>query len=163
MTLQARCEYLNQHEPAAFLGPAGVLRFRGASDGRLQHRAACYYWPAQAGVPPRGVVVLVHGQGSFITFEFLSNSLVSCCGRCEGGAPTLTSSSCCCYCQQAAHHRRHTPPQGVGQPKLYQGSWVQELNAAGFSVAGIDNRGCGRSARHGNARLHECSERRAPC
>lgn len=37
------------------------------------------------------------------------------------------------------------PPQGVGQPKVYDGSWVAALNAAGFSVAGIDNRGCGRS------------------
>jgi alpha-beta hydrolase superfamily lysophospholipase len=36
--------------------------------------------------------------------------------------------------------------QGVGNWKTYEGSWVQSLNAAGFSVAGIDNRGCGRSS-----------------
>lgn len=36
--------------------------------------------------------------------------------------------------------------QGVGNTKTYEGSWVQALNQAGFSVAGIDNRGCGRSS-----------------
>jgi pimeloyl-ACP methyl ester carboxylesterase len=34
----------------------------------------------------------------------------------------------------------------VGNWKTYEGSWVAALNAAGFSVAGIDNRGCGRSS-----------------
>lgn len=36
--------------------------------------------------------------------------------------------------------------QGVGKRKTYAGSWVESLNNAGYSVAGIDNRGCGRSA-----------------
>lgn len=75
MTLCARWQYLNTQEPAAFLGPAGVLRFRGAAGGG--HRMACYFWPAPAHAPPRGVIVLVHGQGSFLCFEFLSNALVS--------------------------------------------------------------------------------------
>lgn len=36
--------------------------------------------------------------------------------------------------------------QGVGKRKTYAGSWVESLNKAGFSCAGIDNRGCGRSS-----------------
>lgn len=32
-----------------------------------------------------------------------------------------------------------------GKPQQYEGSWVQRLNAAGVSVCGIDNQGCGRS------------------
>jgi hypothetical protein len=35
--------------------------------------------------------------------------------------------------------------QGVGKRKTYAGSWVEALNKAGYSCAGIDNRGCGRS------------------
>lgn len=35
--------------------------------------------------------------------------------------------------------------QGAGEPLTYEGSWVQSLNEAGISVAGIDNQGCGRS------------------
>lgn len=36
--------------------------------------------------------------------------------------------------------------QGVGKRKTYAGSWVETLNKAGYSCAGIDNRGCGRSS-----------------
>lgn len=32
-----------------------------------------------------------------------------------------------------------------GQPQAYENSWAQALNAAGISVCGIDNQGCGRS------------------
>jgi hypothetical protein len=35
--------------------------------------------------------------------------------------------------------------QGIGKRKTYAGSWVETLNKAGYSCAGIDNRGCGRS------------------
>lgn len=35
--------------------------------------------------------------------------------------------------------------QGVGHPPLYEGSWVQALNRAGYSVAGADLSGHGRS------------------
>jgi acylglycerol lipase len=34
---------------------------------------------------------------------------------------------------------------GAGKPLSYEGSWVQEMNAQGISVASIDNQGCGRS------------------
>jgi alpha-beta hydrolase superfamily lysophospholipase len=33
----------------------------------------------------------------------------------------------------------------VGQPEAYQGSWVERLNQAGYSVTGIDLPGHGRS------------------
>jgi len=44
----------------------------------------------------------------------------------------------------------HSPPQyeylkRVGQPEAYQGSWVERLNQAGYSVTGIDLPGHGRS------------------
>eukprot|EP00798_Chlamydomonas_sp_ICE-L_P010167 gene10167-8072_t len=35
--------------------------------------------------------------------------------------------------------------QGPGEPNIYQGSWVERLNAAGYSVVGCDNQGAGRS------------------
>ena len=35
--------------------------------------------------------------------------------------------------------------QGIGKRKTYEGSWIQTLNKAGYSCAGIDNRGSGRS------------------
>jgi alpha-beta hydrolase superfamily lysophospholipase len=47
---------------------------------------------------------------------------------------------------KAKHPAATSALQGVGNWKTYEGSWVQALNAAGFSVAGIDNRGCGRSS-----------------
>lgn len=37
------------------------------------------------------------------------------------------------------------PLQGAGKPKTYEGSWVQKLNQAGFSVTGVDLPGLGRS------------------
>lgn len=33
-----------------------------------------------------------------------------------------------------------------GVPPVYEGSWVQMLNSAGYSVIGLDNQGAGRSA-----------------
>jgi alpha-beta hydrolase superfamily lysophospholipase len=33
----------------------------------------------------------------------------------------------------------------VGKPKTYAGSWIQALNAAGYSVVGADHQGFGRS------------------
>lgn len=40
--------------------------------------------------------------------------------------------------------------QAAGKAPQYEGSWAQALNAAGISVCGIDNQGCGRSeARRG--------------
>lgn len=33
--------------------------------------------------------------------------------------------------------------QGPGKPKVYQGSWVQAFNKAGYSVCGIDQQGLG--------------------
>jgi alpha-beta hydrolase superfamily lysophospholipase len=33
--------------------------------------------------------------------------------------------------------------QGPGRPALYEGSWIQLLNASGFAVCGIDTQSCG--------------------
>lgn len=44
---------------------------------------------------------------------------------------------CAIHCPQ--------PVQGIGKRKTYTGSWIETLNKAGYSCAGIDNRGSGRS------------------
>lgn len=96
-----RSRYLNQQLPEDFLGPRGQLRYHGLNG----HRMCGYYWPAENA---KGVVILVHGQGSYLIFDYLKS-------------------------------------RGVGSRKVYEGSWVEALNKAGYSCAGIDNRGCGRS------------------
>lgn len=89
-------------DPAAFLGPRGSM---GGFTNKQGYHIATYYWP----VPdPKGVILLVHGQGAYLVFEFCKNV-------------------------------------GAGKPKRYAGSWVAAMNAAGYSVAGIDNQGTGRS------------------
>ncbi|WIA30766.1 hypothetical protein OEZ86_000826 [Tetradesmus obliquus] len=97
-----RNEHLDKQEPAEYLGPSGFIKFFG-SPGR---RTCGYFWPA---ANAKGVVLMVHGHGSYLIFEYLQR-------------------------------------QGVGNWKTYEGSWVQAFNQAGFSVAGLDNRGCGRSS-----------------
>jgi hypothetical protein len=148
----------------------------------------------------KGVVILVHGHGSYIVFEYLQRQVcvtsstsassrsqlgqvaslkmsssaelqAAACNlpalhwvRCQTDRP---SASVCLHATtklpaMPAMHAMHkfvystalNPLllllllllQGVGNWKTYEGSWVQALNAAGFSVAGIDNRGCGRSS-----------------
>lgn len=49
-------------------------------------------------------------------------------------------------CVSSHHTPRLVFTQGAGKRKTYAGSWVEALNAAGYSCAGIDNRGCARSA-----------------
>lgn len=44
---------------------------------------------------------------------------------------------------------KHTKP---GEQVIYEGSWVEKLNQAGFFVCGIDNQSCGRS--EGVAKAH---------
>ncbi|GBF91155.1 hypothetical protein Rsub_04824 [Raphidocelis subcapitata] len=85
------------------MGPLGEI---GAFTNDEGLRIATYYWPAPRS--PKGIILLVHGQGSYLTFEY---------GR------TVV----------------------IGGPKQYQGSWVHAMNEAGYSVAGIDHRGAGRS------------------
>ena len=64
----------------------------------------------------------------------------------------------CVWCAAAAKHIRRNctqknnnkktkkTPKTPGAPHVYEGSWVQQLNDAGYSVCGVDNQGCGRSS-----------------
>ncbi|PNW74921.1 hypothetical protein CHLRE_12g504350v5 [Chlamydomonas reinhardtii] len=67
-----------------------------------------YFWPVPPDVTPRGIVVLAHGHGCYLAFDYLR-------------------------------------PQGPGKFCVYSGSFVAALNAAGYAVAGNDDRGAGRS------------------
>jgi len=61
-----RSRYLNQQLPEDFLGPRGQLRYHGLNG----HRMCGYYWPAENA---KGVVILVHGQGSYLIFDYLKS------------------------------------------------------------------------------------------
>lgn len=103
LTRERRSELLDaRQEPEEWLGPRGSTRTFKNAQG---YDIAAYFWPAE---DPKGQVVLVHGLGAYLVFEYCRN-------------------------------------RGVGRPKTYEGSWVQALNEAGYSVAGVDNQGAGRS------------------
>lgn len=104
LTSEHRRRLLRKWQPREgdFLGPHGSMSSFKNAQG---HEIASYFWPAQN---PKGVVVIVHGQGAHLVFE---------------------------YCRNVT----------IGQPKRYEGSWVNLMNDAGYSVAGIDNQGMGRS------------------
>ena len=44
--------------------------------------------------------------------------------------------------------------QGLGVAPSYEGSWLESLNAAGITVIGIDNQGCGRSEARDGLRFY---------
>lgn len=58
-----------------------------------------YQWPAIA--TAKGVVIALHGHGSYACYEFLKSV-------------------------------------GVGKPPVYRGSWVEALNAQGYTVVSLD-------------------------
>lgn len=153
ITAARRAAYLDEQPAEEFLGPRGVLRWHTAQHGKSAHRSVGYYWPAPA---PKAVVILVHGQGSYLQFDYLKNQVgawVCLGGGCASAPGSLVCESSLCALRATA--LRHAccaalRPccfllQGVGRRKTYAGSWVAALNAAGISCAGIDNRGCGRS------------------
>ena len=74
-----------------------------------------YHWPATA--PVKGIVLLLHGHGSYVCYEFLRSV-------------------------------------GVGKPPVYCGSWVEVLNAAGFTVVGLDLQSHGASEGLGGLRCY---------
>ena len=95
------------HDPKLQLGPHGgaTAPFKSPVDGL---RLSSYWLPARDGAKAKGIVVFVHGHGSYFLHEVGAIS-------------------------------------GPGQPPRYADSWAQKLNAAGYSVCGIDNRGMGLS------------------
>ncbi|KIZ06608.1 hypothetical protein MNEG_1342 [Monoraphidium neglectum] len=103
LTAERRKQLMDERQQAGeYLGPSGSpFAFTNAQG----HEIAAYLWPVAR---PKGVIILVHGQGSYLVYEY---------GR----------------------------SAGVGRPKLYDGSWIHSMNDAGYSVAGIDNQGAGRS------------------
>lgn len=58
-----------------------------------------YHWPATT--TAKGLVIALHGHGSYACYEYLRSV-------------------------------------GVGKPPVYSGSWVEKLNAAGFTVVSLD-------------------------
>ncbi|GLC43766.1 hypothetical protein PLESTB_000905800 [Pleodorina starrii] len=89
-----------------YLGPHGSTRMHTNKSGM----SICqYYWPAAPGTKPKGILVLAHGHGCYLQFDWLRS-------------------------------------QGPGKHCVYEGSFVQQLNAAGYAVCGNDNRGAGRSS-----------------
>jgi hypothetical protein len=121
---------------------------------------AGYYWPAPNA---KAVVILVHGQGSYLIFDYLKNQvgalqcavcapwvLLRCCvaraimsavtrvihrrTRARKRWTTPCHCSCWCCCRNDTPPPPRTTPQGVGKKKTYAGSWVQALNDAGVRV-----------------------------
>lgn len=87
-----------------YLGPnGGTTQYRTNGRGL---KICSYYWPSKG--PAKGILVLAHGHGCYLCFDYLRN-------------------------------------QGAGLPTVYEGSFVQLLNEAGFAVCGHDNCGAGRS------------------
>ncbi|CAG9464805.1 unnamed protein product [Pedinophyceae sp. YPF-701] len=84
------------------LGPHGRQKYVYNKQGL---RLATYWWPAQK---PKGTVLIVHGHGSYVDYEYLKD-------------------------------------QGLGKPPVYEGSWVERLNQAGYSCAACDFQSHGRS------------------
>ncbi|MEW5312647.1 MAG: hypothetical protein WDW38_004266 [Sanguina aurantia] len=82
----------------ADLGPGGKMLYHLNERGE---NLASYFYPAAS---PTAVIVMCHGHGSCMTYDFLKAS-------------------------------------NPGLPTCYEGSWIQALNTAGFSVCGMDNQG----------------------
>lgn len=59
--------FLNQ-PPQEYLGPNGLLRYYINERGE---RLATYYWPATTATPSKAVLLVVHGHGSYVNYEYL--------------------------------------------------------------------------------------------
>ncbi|KXZ55885.1 hypothetical protein GPECTOR_2g1436 [Gonium pectorale] len=105
MAEQLKSLDLTSQPPEEYLGEHGSTRFH---KNPLGIDICQYFWPAAPGVHPKGILVLAHGHGGYLCFDWLR-------------------------------------PQGPNEHCVYAGSFVEALNAAGYAVAGNDDRGSGRS------------------
>jgi acylglycerol lipase len=98
--------FLNSRPQSEMLGPhGGEMKMLKTKRGA---ELAAYFWPSSQG-QAKGIVICLHGHGSYIGHEMLKID-------------------------------------GVKQVPKYQGSWVEKLNSHGYSAAGIDLQGAGRSS-----------------
>ena len=130
--------------PAMYLGPHGVRHVMRNRDGLALQ---AYFWPAPS---PKAVLVFCHGHGAHVMFEVLRQTVRHGPGHMERG----WAGACRCRRRRVLRcaARSNTPPtptlpppQNLGEPQAYEGSWAQLWNAAGISLCGIDLQGCGRS------------------
>ena len=95
--------FLNSRPLSEQLGPnGGEIKMLKSKRGA---ELAAYFWPSSQA---KGIVICLHGHGSYLQHEMLKID-------------------------------------GVKQVPKYEGSWVEKLNSSGYSVAGIDLQGAGRS------------------
>jgi hypothetical protein len=66
LTVDARTEYLGGQHPNDYLGELGYQDYF-VNDGG--NKICCYFWPAAG--QPKGVILLSHGMGSYLCFEYL--------------------------------------------------------------------------------------------
>lgn len=108
--LHDSCESLANLDPdleSKYFGPHTGARIGTMPSPSSGVALRTYHWPAATDTP-RGLIIAVHGHGTYTVFEFLRS-------------------------------------QGVNKPHVYSGSWVEQLNQAGFAVAAIDHQSHGAS------------------
>mmetsp|Transcript_10420 Transcript_10420/g.21401 ORF Transcript_10420/g.21401 Transcript_10420/m.21401 type:complete len:192 (-) Transcript_10420:313-888(-) len=83
--------------PNETMGPNGFTKQWKNAQG---YDIFSYFWPTAVD-KPKGILLLLHGHGVYVVFEFLKS-------------------------------------RGVGLERVYEGSWIEELNKQGYSCCGID-------------------------
>jgi hypothetical protein len=66
LSAEIRTGYLDGQPPKEYLGPLGYKEYFSNAAGS---RTCGYFWPAQG--CPKGAVVLTHGVGAYLCFEYL--------------------------------------------------------------------------------------------
>lgn len=186
VTLSDRMAGLEPRDPTTIMGPAGQIRyFNTPKAGTVAqyfwwasctpplkrlwlrapvlHGARCAAHNASpcsshrpADGKARAVVMLLHGHGANIQFEYLrphvsaSHSTARHRGLEHTCLAPVAPPPHNIWPERPPSPHSATPAaaapcQGPGRPKTYEGSWVQALNRAGCSVTGVDMPGCGRS------------------
>ena len=122
-------------DPRLYLGPSGSEETLVNAQG-LKLRS--YFWPSPS---PSCVLVFCHGHHAHMLFELVKSRVSQSTTWLLCAAKLLALE----HTHRSATARCPSAPQGLGQAPEYEGSWVQAMNAAGVSVCGVDNQGCGRS------------------
>lgn len=129
------------------LGPRGVESMFVNGQGL---NLAAYFWPSDNPNNTTAVVLCVHGHGAHLQNEYLKRT-VSTHYR-PGLITHALDTQCCIY--NSVRVACVWTLQVAGKAKLYQGSWIQAFNRAGFSVCGIDQQGLGFSESRRNCRCY---------
>lgn len=102
--------------------------------------------------PTANAAVVTAGHGAHLPFDLLRSTVRRWAGSLSG--VLAARGAAVCWVGRVAHAAATaatvdgvaaTPAQGPGQAPQYTGSWAERFNAAGISVCGVDNQGCGRS------------------